>query len=138
MKYVLDANIALKWILAEPDSPKALQLRDDFGKGIHELIAPDIFQCEIAHALTRAERQKRIAVGQSGLFWADVMSTCPHLTPSGSLVPRAIAVSSAARIGFYDCLYLGLAEREGCELVTADEKLVKSLPGSPILSLSSL
>jgi predicted nucleic acid-binding protein len=27
----------------------------------------------------------------------------------------------------YDCLYLALAEREGCELVTADDKLVKSL-----------
>ena len=29
MKYVLDSNIALKWVLAETDSPKARQLRDD-------------------------------------------------------------------------------------------------------------
>ena len=27
----------------------------------------------------------------------------------------------------YDCLYVALAEREGCELVTADDKLVKKL-----------
>jgi hypothetical protein len=26
MKYVLDANVALKWVLPEPDSPKAKQL----------------------------------------------------------------------------------------------------------------
>jgi hypothetical protein len=28
MKYVLDSNIALKWVLAERDSPKAERLRD--------------------------------------------------------------------------------------------------------------
>ena len=65
MKYVLDSNVALKWALAEPDSPKARQLRDDFQKGTHDLLAPDIFQTEIAHALTRAERQGRIAVPQA-------------------------------------------------------------------------
>jgi len=44
------------------------------------------------------------------------------------------------RIGFYDCLYVALAEREGCELVTADDKLLKNLrPTFPfILALSSM
>jgi len=31
------------------------------------------------------------------------------------------------RVGIYDCLYVALAEREGCELITADSKLVISL-----------
>jgi predicted nucleic acid-binding protein len=31
------------------------------------------------------------------------------------------------RIGVYDCLYVALAEREGCELVTADDKLIENL-----------
>ena len=31
------------------------------------------------------------------------------------------------RIGFYDCLYVALAERENCELVTADDKLIRNL-----------
>jgi hypothetical protein len=66
------------------------------------LLAPDIFQAEIAHALTRAERQGRIAVGQAGNLWADVLSTSPHLERSGPLVPRAIAISSLLRIGVYD------------------------------------
>lgn len=51
-----------------------------------------------------------------------------------------MAISSAARIGVYDCLYLALAEREACELVTADDKLVKKLgPQFPfIIALSSM
>ena len=140
MRYVLDSNVALKWVLAEPDSTKALRLRDDYRNSVHELLAPDVFEVEVAHALTRAERQRRIAVPQAGILWADILSTPPQLDPSSPLLPRAISISSAARIGIYDCLYVALAEREGCELVTSDDKLVKKLqPSFPfIVSLASL
>jgi hypothetical protein len=37
MKYVLDASVALKWELPESDSGKALALRDDFVRKIHQL-----------------------------------------------------------------------------------------------------
>jgi hypothetical protein len=30
MKYVLDSTVALKWVLLEPDSAKADNLRQDF------------------------------------------------------------------------------------------------------------
>src|SRR5262249_46326108 len=95
---------------------------------------------EIAHALTRAERQGKIAVGQAGILWADIMSTPPRLEHSGPLVPRAIAISSTMRVGVYDCLYVALAEREAGELLTADARLVRILqPHFPfILPLSSL
>ena len=44
------------------------------------------------------------------------------------------------RTGFYDCLYVALAEQENCELVTADDKLINALHRQfPfILSLASL
>jgi predicted nucleic acid-binding protein len=140
MKYVLDSNLALKWVLAEPDSAMANKLRDDFQKAVHQLVSPDVFAVEIAHALTRAERQGKIALGQAGILWADIMSTAPRLEATGPLIPRAIAISSAMRVGVYDCLYVAMAEREACELVTADDKLIKNLqPSFPfIVSGSSL
>jgi predicted nucleic acid-binding protein len=54
MKYLLDSSAAFKWEVAEVDSDKAIRLRDDTRKGLHELLAPDIFPVEVAHALTRA------------------------------------------------------------------------------------
>src|SRR5262249_41766533 len=92
------------------------------------------------HALTRAERQGRIATSQAAYLWADIMSTAPQLVPSGPLIPRAVRVSSSERAGVYDCLYVALAEREGCDLVTADEKLIQKLqPNFPFIKpLSSL
>ena len=48
-------------------------------------------------------------------------------------------VGDLARIGVYDCLYVALAEREACELVTADLRLVTNLGTLfPIISLDAL
>lgn len=60
MKLVLDSNVALKTVLPEADSARAIQLVADFRQGLHDLVAPDVFPVEVGHALTRAERQRRI------------------------------------------------------------------------------
>ena len=52
MKYVLDSSVALKWVLPEADSGRALRLRDEYNASIHVLIAPEIFTPEIANGLT--------------------------------------------------------------------------------------
>ena len=38
MKYVLDVNVALKWVLNEVDSTKARRLRDNLRIQIHDLL----------------------------------------------------------------------------------------------------
>ena len=58
MKYVLDASVALAWVIPRPLTQKALALRDDYRTAIHEFIAPSTFLAEIASGLTKAERQK--------------------------------------------------------------------------------
>ena len=99
MKYVLDSSVALKWALPEPDTAKALRLRVDFRNGVHELIAPDFFPIETAHALTRAERQRRITQGSGWGLWQKIMSDCPLLLPWNPLMPRAFDLSSRMRVG---------------------------------------
>jgi len=79
MKYVLDASVALKWALNEPDSALALKLRDEFQRRIHELLAPDTFPIEIANALTRAERKGILVPPQASILLASVRSTAPDL-----------------------------------------------------------
>jgi predicted nucleic acid-binding protein len=127
MKYVLDASVALRWVLPHPLSAKALQLRDDHCNQIHELLAPDLFMDEVASALTKAERQKIIAVGQAPALYVKVMNAPPVLLPHVHLITRAIDISSQTRSAFYDCVYVALAETENCECVTADDKMVNNL-----------
>ena len=124
MKYILDSCVALKWVLPESDSDKAEHLRDDFRDAIHELLAPDVFPIEVGNALTRGERKRVIETGQASLLYADIMRTSPRLHSSLPLINRSIEISSAARCNVYDCLYVALAEREGCQLLTSDARLL--------------
>jgi predicted nucleic acid-binding protein len=103
-------------------------------------LAPSVFPVEVAHALTRAERQGRVSPADGWGLWLGIMADAPVLHPDMLLLPRAYEISSQNRQGVYDCLYVALAERENCELVTADDKLLKNLgPHFPfIVPLSSL
>ena len=47
------------------------------------------------------------------------------------------ALSSQARIGVYDCLYVALSEQEQCQVLSADQRLVNTFPGQ-VIPLSTL
>jgi predicted nucleic acid-binding protein len=134
---VLDASGALKWVLPESDSDRAIRLQEDVEKKVHELLAPDTFPVEIAHALTRAERRGLVPPLEALRRFNLVARTLPLLQSYLPLLPRAIELSSSERVGVYDCLYVALAEREQSKVVSADQRLVNSFP-SVVLPLSSV
>src|SRR5882762_1657564 len=103
MKYVLDASVAVSWILPEKHSAKAVRLRNEFRKNLHELIAPDIFPGEVANALTRAERKKIIHPPQGTKRFIAAMRFAPSLHSYIPLLSKAFAISSAMRVAVYDC-----------------------------------
>src|SRR5438128_2071726 len=140
MKYVIDTSVGFKWVVPEIDSDKAVRLRDGFNKALHELFAPDLFPTEIGNALAFAERGRRLQPGEAAIFFGDVLKNSPLIHPAIPLLPRAIEICLQTRQPMYDCLYVALAERENCQLVTADDKLVRNLqPRFPfIVSLASL
>ncbi len=140
MRYVLDSNIAVKWVLTETDSDKARLLRLAFQNQIHELLAPDVFPVEVAHGLAKAERRGIIPTGDADKLLTNVLATPPHFHPYLLVLKIALEIASRARIGVYDCLYVALAQREGCELLTAADRLVRALqPTFPfVIALASL
>jgi predicted nucleic acid-binding protein len=127
MNYVLDASVAICWVLPRPLTAKALKLRGDYLNGIHDLIAPDIFPGETASALTKSERQRLIAVGDAAPLYLKILRASPSPHSYIPLIPRAIEISSQTRTAFYDCLYVALAEQEQCEVVTVDDKFINSI-----------
>jgi predicted nucleic acid-binding protein len=142
MKRVIDSSAAFKWVVVETDSDKSIRLRDDFRAGIIELIAPDIFPAEMASSFLTAQRKGRISDFVPPL--TEVMSEGVALHPTIPLLARMARIISTVTTGVkfsvYDCLYVALAESEGCDLVTADQRLIKNLaPHFPFITpLSSL
>jgi predicted nucleic acid-binding protein len=111
MKYVLDSSVAFKWVVAETDTPKAVKLRDEFRAAAHELIAPEVFPYELAHALTRAERQGRIPGADAVARLIDVPTTCPILVPSLPLLLRATDIRRRGWARTTACMSLWPSEK---------------------------
>lgn len=123
---VIDASIGFKWEITEEGSDKALRLRDDFSAGTRDLIAPDFFPIELGNAFLIAERRKRTS--DASALYADLMLMLPLLHSSLALFPRAFEIAKQSRATVYDSLYIALAEREGCQVITADQRLVALFP----------
>lgn len=141
MKYVVDCSTIFAACVAEPLTGKAATLRDDDIKAIHELLAPDLLPVEMSNALIVAERRSRIGKGDATRLFRNFLKQLPVLHPTlPDLLHRAHAVAEATVASVYDALYVALAEREQCEFVTADDKLVKNLqPAFPFIrSLASM
>lgn len=130
MKAILDASTALKAVLPEAHSDKALRLLDEYRSGIHQLLSPDVFLAEVGHALTRAERKKVIPPGDAAIHFDSLVTPPPELRPIAPLMTRAVELSSQTRTALYDCLYFVLAMDENCEIITADLKFLKAFESS--------
>ena len=140
MKSVLDASVGIKWVLIERDTDKARRLRDAYRLGQHQLIAPDWFIAEIMNILGKAAARKQISEGVARQALADLVQDAPIWQPTVPLLDDAFNLALAHQRAVYDCLYVALAIREKCQLITADDALVRQL--QPIygclVALSSL
>jgi predicted nucleic acid-binding protein len=101
---VLDVTVALKWVLPEADTPKAVRLRTEFLRGVCPLIAPDVFPFEVGHALAKAERRGIIPSDAGERRLIAILRAAPVQLPSLPLLRRAFRIASAARIGVWECL----------------------------------
>lgn len=137
MRFALDACIALKIVLPEPDSDLARALMEDYSKRVHDLIAPDTLPVEVAHAMTRAERQGILLPADGFPRFQQFTAVMPQLHDYKPLLPRAYELSSQFRIGVFDCLYVALAEQEQCKVVTVDKRMLEIFPALTV-SLDSL
>src|SRR5438309_674701 len=140
MKSVVDSSVGVKWVLVESDTDKARRLRNAYRSGQDELIAPDWFLAEVSNVLGKAAARGRMSTAEAVQAYTDIVQDAPKLHPSVPLVRGALDLALKHRRAVYDCLYLALALREGCQLITADDALVRQL--QPIygclVALSSL
>jgi len=140
MKYVIDTSVDIKTYVQEQDSAKAIQLHNEFHHVNHELIVPDIFPTEMCNVLMILERSSKIKSGEADVFFLQCLGELPPMSAAVPLLPRALEIAKQFRQSVYDCLYVALAEREGCELITADDKLVNAVQSSLpfVLALANL
>jgi predicted nucleic acid-binding protein len=115
---IVDASVALKWVLDEDDSPLARALAQ------RELSAPDLLWSECANALWRWARTGALPGRIAHQRLAALRRAPVTLTPTGRLLDRALTLAIEIDHPIYDCAYLALALAQGAQVVSADRRFV--------------
>ena len=117
--WVVDASVAIKWVVDEPGTEQALLLRR------HRLVAPDLLVPECANILWKKVRRGGLSEAEAILAARLLQRAEVDLAPMRGLLEPATKLAIALDHPAYDCIYLALAEALSCAMVTADERLYR-------------
>ena len=127
MTVVVDASVALKWVIEEEGTDEALALWDRWQTAGERVIAPPVLRAEVANALRQFVRRGVVTARDS----ADLLDSLLDIVAIGeppTLYARSLRMAHEFDLGaVYDALYLALAESENCEVWTADRKLARAV-----------
>lgn len=121
-KLVIDASIAIKWVVEEDGTELALALRQQA-----RLVAPDLLVPECANILWKKVQRKELSKDEALLAARLLQSAEIELVPARALMETATQLAIDLDHPAYDCLYLALAIENDCRFVTADERMVNKI-----------
>ncbi len=123
---VVDASVALKWVVEEEDSDAAVDLAR------YDLWAPDLLRVECANALWAKARRGELDHAEV-VERNDALGTVPMtLVPQEEVLGNAVRLALELEHPVYDCLYLALAVRQDTFVVTADRRFLNVVRQSDV------
>ena len=122
---VLDASVAVRWVVPERGSDEAAALLD---RPIL-WVAPRLMLAETASALRRkasaGELRAEIAVQALAALVDAVADGTIVVIQDEAFIASALTLALGLGQKLRDCLYLAVAERDGLSLATADARLLR-------------
>jgi predicted nucleic acid-binding protein len=121
-RIVVDASVAVKWFVEEEHTAESLRVLSFYPI----LLAPSLLPVEVANALLKKLRRGEVLIDH---VRESLERLVAEMTFVGSelLTPVAFEIAHGHGRSLYDAVYVALALREGCSLVTADERLHNAL-----------
>ena len=127
MHLVVDASVAVKWLMPEQHSAAAKALLDSR----NALFAPELLWAEVASVLVNRHLAGEFSLTEIQAGFHDLATYQVTIEPMRALAWRAIAMASATRRGVYDFFYLALAWHRSIRLVTADRTFYRRIADGP-------
>jgi predicted nucleic acid-binding protein len=131
--FVIDASVAVKWVVEEEGTPQALALRRN-----GRLVAPDLLVAECANILWKKVQRGELTAEEADLAAGLLQRSDVELLPMRGFVQAATRIAVALSHPAYDCIYLALALANRWRFVTADAQLIRKLQQQPDISLSAV
>lgn len=118
---VLDASVAVDWLLPGPRSAVALA----FLQAGARRIAPDLIFAEFVSVAARFTRRGLAPEADVRAAVERLPQLIDEVAPLSDLAAPAYDLATRYSFSAYDAVYLTLALRRGLRLVTADAKLAR-------------
>lgn len=123
---VVDASVAVKWLLPEEHSDVAERLLN----GNSPLLAPELIYAEAGNAFRKRVDRDQLT-RQSAEDCVAAFARLPLISHRHrELLPIAFGLSLACGCSIYDALYLSLAQTRDTFVVTADRPLLQRVTAS--------
>ena len=124
---VVDASLAVKWLVREVHSDRAYALARSWARVQVYPMAPYLMPVEVANALYRRVVRKEISLQEATSLLDTLLSTGVELREPPSVHVKAMELAAELKQdAVYDAHYLALAEALNCELWTADERFYRA------------
>ena len=127
---VVDTSVAAKWYLREELRAEALEVLRAGQRGEVLLLAPESVEPELWNVLWQRHCRGELSPEEVRGYWGNFRETPVFLTDVRQLMPLAAEVALQSGCIIYDTLFVALAEAEEAVVVTADEKLLRTLEGT--------
>ena len=125
---VVDASVVVQLFFTEPHTEQArlLVMR---GTALH---APELLGLELDSAVWKRVRRREISFDEAREAREGFAAMRIASHSIGTLRDRGFDLAVRTGRSVYDCLYLALAVKTGCPLITADKRLVNALADTPL------
>lgn len=128
MTTVVDASVAVKWLVLKPYTPQARALRADSVRLQRSLVAPPLLPAEVTNAIYQQYRRREITEQQADMAVAQIALFPISIIADARLHEEAYAFARLHRLGnVYDSHYVVLARKLAAELWTDDQRLLNSI-----------
>ena len=134
---VVDASVAVKWYLRDEEHLREADLLlDHQEEELIELVAPRQIRVEVASSFRRAALRGRISASEVDGLIVDWLETHLTLVDNEPLLLKATRLWLRHGCTLFDGLYIACAAQTQAPLVTADERLLRTIGNRPGLLLS--
>jgi predicted nucleic acid-binding protein len=116
-RIVLDASVAVKWVLREEHAAEARRVLST-----RDLLAPHLLWAEVGNTLWKRHRRRESSVQEVRRMLAEVQQLPVSTFAHWPLLREALDLAMSLDQTVYDCLYLALAEARNSVMVTADRR----------------
>lgn len=121
---ILDASVAIKWLLPDEQDDYAFQIKNDFADKKILIAVPLLFFYEIGNILKNASKSLRIASKDSIKVYQSFLELEFIVYSSKELFKESLQKSLDLDISCYDASYVVLAEYLEIAFYTADDRLI--------------